>query len=406
MTASINADRLMADLRDLADIGKDRTGVHRPALSPEDLEARRWIAGRMEEAGLSVSMDRLGTTVGRFPGVSQAVIIGSHTDTVPHGGWLDGALGVVYGLEVARALLEAGETDGLGVDVVNFQDEEGTFVPCLGSGIFFGEIDLESMHSRSDAQGRVLGNVLKDAGTADLLHSVDPARHVGYLEAHIEQGPRLENGGIGVGVVGSIVGIRRFKATAEGREDHAGTTPMNLRRDAGAALLHLGSEVHRRFHALGYPDTVWNTGSIGFSPGAPNVVPKSGELIIEFRAPSVDTLDSMEAEIRDAGEWAAGQSGAGITIDRTADVAPTPMDAGMVEALRQAARDLQIAVLDLPSGAGHDAMVAARHLPSGLMFTPCINGRSHTIEEDAHEADIIRGCQVMLQVIRRLRATA
>src|SRR4051812_16744705 len=292
----INPDRLLSDLRELATIGKYETGVDRVAFSEPDIAARRWLVRKLRAAGLDAALDRVGNVLGRAPNATTAVLIGSHTDTVPKGGWLDGALGVIYGLEIARSAIEGGK-HAVGVDVVSFQDEEGTFLPFLGSRSFCADrLDAEIAAARA-RDGRALPDALATVAQEATLLRLDPARHRCYLEAHIEQGPRLETGGRRIGVVTGIVGIRRFRVRAQGRADHAGTTPMAVRSDAGATLIALAAWIVEEFPRLAGPDTVWNIGAIAFCPGAANVVPAEAELTLEFRDLNADVLDRLEARL-------------------------------------------------------------------------------------------------------------
>ena len=391
----IKPDRLLEDLRSLAKIGQYATGVNRVAFSPEDIEARRWIAARYSDAGLETSMDRYGTVYGANPGVSKAILIGSHTDTVPHGGWLDGALGVIYGLEVARAAIEAGtDASGIGVDAVNFQDEEGTYLSCLGSQLMIGEIDNAKIAAAKRTDGRALTTAIAEANLSGEPRRLDPKRQIAFLEAHIEQGPRLEHSGNKIAVVTSIVGIRRLQIVNEGRADHAGTTPMSMRSDALSPLLKIGNFVAERFPSLGSHETVWNIGRIDAKPGAANVVPSHAELTLEFRDTDMRLLDGIEkaviAEIK-----ALNEAGAAIRIERTADIAATAMNDRIMRTFEQAAAETGYASERMASGAGHDAMIVARRIPSGMLFVPSIGGRSHDVTENTSEDDIVAGCVVM-----------
>jgi beta-ureidopropionase / N-carbamoyl-L-amino-acid hydrolase len=403
----INPDRLLSTLETLRNFGREGTGVHRPALTPADLEARQWVRARLTDIGYRASIDRFGTVWGRPPRDAPVILIGSHTDTVPHGGWLDGALGVCYGLEIATARTEALGVDAARVDVVSFQDEEGTFVPFLGSRSFIGEItDPAPLADRQALDGRCLG----DALSADVIREqpilkIDTTRTIAFLEAHIEQGPRLEAKGLPVGVVTALVGIRRFRITVEGRADHAGTTPLELRRDAGAGALRLAVALLDMFQAAGSPDTVWNIGHVAFQPGAPNVVPAAAVLTLEFRDVQKSRLDSLEAEVRALVVEHSRARGLPIAINRTAQIPATPMTASIVDAFEVAARDLGIGTMRLSSGAGHDAAMLARRVPTGMLFVPSIAGRSHDVTEDTRAADIITGAQVMARTVDRLFGT-
>ena len=400
----INAGRLLSTLETLRNFGRCGTGVHRPALTPADLEARLWLRGRLADLGYDARIDRFGTVLGRAPGDARAILLGSHTDTVPQGGWLDGALGVAYALEIATARVAALGTDGARVDVVSFQDEEGTFVPFLGSLGFIGEIeDPESIADKQALDGRRLGDVLNaEAIREQPIIRLDAGRTLAFLEAHIEQGPRLETKGLPIGVVTAIVGIRRFRIAVEGRADHAGTTPLELRRDAGAAGLRLAVVILDRLTAARGPETVWNIGHVAFAPGAANVVPAAVELTLEFRDVQESLLDSLEAEIRALVADHSRTSGLPITVTPTALIPASPLTPNIVDAFEAAARDLGAGAMRLSSGAGHDAMVLARRVPAGMLFVPSIGGRSHHVSEDTRAADIITGAQVMARAVERL----
>jgi N-carbamoyl-L-amino-acid hydrolase len=399
----IRPERLLADLRELATIGAFETGVNRPAFSAEDLAAREWLRARMAAAGLEAAVDGVGNVYGRMPGVDHAVLIGSHSDTVPYGGWLDGSLGVIYALEIARAVAESGAARRVGVDAISFQDEEGTFLALLGSRSFCGEaIDGDVAAARSK-DGRALADALAESGLRGRPPArLDARRHVGFLEAHIEQGPRLERSGGQIGVVSAIVGIRTLRAVFRGQADHAGTTPMPMRRDAGAAALMFGALLSERLGAHGSPDTVWNVGSATFKPGASNVVPSEAELIFQFRDASDDLLTELERLIRDAAMECARPFNAEAEVVRVLETRPAAMDPRLAGLIERAASELGASAARMPSGAGHDAMVMARHLPAAMLFVPSIGGRSHHVSEDTSESDIVRGAQVLARAVELL----
>jgi N-carbamoyl-L-amino-acid hydrolase len=393
----INPARLLATLEALRNIGRCGTGVHRPALTPADLEGRLWLRECLVKLGFDARLDRFGTVLGRAPGDAPAILIGSHTDTVPQGGWLDGALGVAYALEIATARVEALGATAAHVDVVSFQDEEGTFVPLLGSRAFIGEItEAEPFADAQALDGRRLGDALAvEPIRAQPILRLDTSRTLAFLEAHIEQGPQLDARNLPVGIVTAIVGIRRFRVAIEGRADHAGTTPMELRRDAGAAALRLAVAILDRLNTGRGPDTVWNIGHISMRPGAANVVPDAAEFIIEIRDVEEKLLDALEAAIRECAAADAFATGLPMTVERTAAIPATSMTPSVVHAFETSAAAMGAGSMRLSSGAGHDAMMLARRVPAGMLFVPSIGGRSHHVSEDTRAEDIITGAQVM-----------
>jgi N-carbamoyl-L-amino-acid hydrolase len=402
--ARINGKRLIADLRRLAQFGAAGTGVNRVSFSSADLEARLWLREQMRSAGLDAAIDAVGNVRGVTPQAARAVVIGSHTDTVPMGGWLDGAMGVLYGLEIARARIEAGRQARIGVDVVSFQDEEGTYLPCLGSRSFCGDLAPGEIDKPKAQSGETLAQALARAAYGGPVWRLDPARHVAYLEAHIEQGPRLEAARKRIGVVSGIVGIRRFRVTAQGQADHAGTTPMGMRKDAVRPLFALAHRVHSEFPAMAGADTVWNIGVMAVRPGAANVVPSEAELVIEFRDTSTELLERIEGELLAWVKALDAQGGVRVEAQPIARIAPTLMSGELQSLIEAAAAGEGAPAMRMPSGAGHDAMVLGRYLPSGMLFIPSIGGRSHDVAEDTAEDDIVLGCEMLAAVVERLES--
>lgn len=402
---NIDGERLLSDLRHLATFGKFETGVDRPAFGDADMAAREWLCGRMAEIGLEAAIDNVGNVYGRAKDAATAVLIGSHSDTVPKGGWLDGALGVGYGLEIARAVAAAGLAGTAAVDVISFQEEEGSFLPMMGSRAFCGAVSEADIDGATNAEGRSLRSAIADSGLMGRPPArVELDRHTAYLEAHIEQGPRLEASGTRIGVVTALVGIRRFRIVFTGQADHAGTTPMDMRRDAGAALIRLGPKILDLFEAERGPDTVWNLGKGIFEPGAFNVVPARAELLLEFRDTAVEVLDRMENGLRALVAGAGATTGVSVVLHDAGGVAPARMDDRLRAAITAAAGRIGAPAMDMPSGAGHDAMVLSGHVPAAMLFIPSIGGRSHDIAEDSTDADIVLGCQVMAAAVAALLA--
>jgi beta-ureidopropionase / N-carbamoyl-L-amino-acid hydrolase len=395
---SIDAGRLMADLRGLAEFGRYRTGVHRPTYSPQDLEARTWLAARMGEAGLDPVIDGIGNVIGRSPADGPRLLIGSHSESQNHAGWLDGALGVVYGLEVARAVREDPACAGLAVDVVSFADEEGHFGSFLGSRSFCGlldEAEIDRLVNRYD--GTPLRAALEHAGYASRpRQQIDPERYVGFLEAHIEQGDYLESADLRIGIVTSIVAIWQYRIELEGEQNHAGTTRMATRKDAGLALVRLAAAIDRRFPEVAGERTVWTTGRITLEPGAPSIIPGRAEMLFQFRDADPDRLALLERTLEERVADADATGPCRCRLEAMSRWVPKLMDPRFQDALEEAAeRHAPGMHVRMPSAAGHDAQILARRLPAGMLFVPSIRGISHHWREDTKEEDIVLGCQVI-----------
>ena len=396
-SVTIRPDRLLADLRRLREFGACGVGVVRQSLTPIDIESRHWLCGRMRAAGLEARIDGIGTVIGRSPNPGPALLIGSHTDTQPRGGWLDGAMGVIYGLEVARALAECDETRHLAVDVASWIDEEGAFLTCLGSLTFCGELEPEAAKRLIDDDGRSVGEALRAAGLEGLpIERCEPGRYAGYAEAHIEQGPWLEHQGKRIGAVTGIVGSRNFVITFKGQQNHAGTTPMALRRDAGHALVELAHRVYETFPEHAGERSVWTIGRLTLDPGVPSIVPGRAEMHLQFRDQDVAILDRLEARARELVDEAAARGRAEVHMTEFGKRSlPAIMDERLRGHIERAAEGHAPGDwISMPSAAIHDAQVLSRHMPASMMFVPSIGGVSHAFEEDTSEEDIVLGCQV------------
>jgi N-carbamoyl-L-amino-acid hydrolase len=349
----------------------------------------------MQAAGLDAVIDRVGNVYGQAPGADRTVLLGSHTDTVPNGGWLDGALGVIFGLEVVRAWQRARPHDALGVDLISFSDEEGTWLACLGSRSFCGALtDAELARVRARSGERLFDRFAQTGLQNRPLALLDPKRHSAYLEAHIEQGPRLVSCAIDIGVVTGIVGLRRYVVLFRGRADHAGTTPMGMRRDAASALFVFANTLADRLRKAGGPESVWNCGIVAVRPGAANVVPAEAELTVEFRDLSPTILERMDAVFHATVQATDGALGVAVSAMSDGSLEPTAMDESLIGVFAEAAAEAGASHIRMPSGAGHDAMILARRIPSAMMFVPSVDGRSHDISEDTREDDIRRGLRV------------
>jgi len=395
----IDAARFFKDLHDLRAIGAAGVGkgVVRPAYSAADVEAREWLAGRMRDAGLTVEVDAMGNLFGLAEGPS--ILLGSHSDSQPEGGWLDGALGVIAALEVARAAQEAG---GPAVSVVSFQDEEGRFGLTTGSTVWSGALDQVDADGLTDHAGVSLAEARKTM-TGMVTGPVDPAQFTGYIELHIEQGPTLDDSGEQIGVVTDIVGIRDMKVTFEGQQNHAGTTPMAVRKDAFQAVSAFNSLLNDRLRNVVTPSTVWTIGHVSLHPNASSIVPGKAVFSMQWRDGDSDRLSRMEAIIRETAEEVAQTRGMELSFGPMLGLEPVAMDARLRDALADAAETVAPGKWrKMPSGALHDATNVARLMPVAMLFAPSINGISHAFEEDTAEDDLVAAVEVLGRAVAAL----
>lgn len=404
--AKANTDRVLRDLYHLRGIGTYKTGVHRPTLSPEDMETRRWLRTQLTSLGHDSQIDGIANVFGRAPGAGPHLLAGSHIESQNRAGWLDGALGVIYALEAARAIAEDSDFAGRGVDVIAFADEEGHFNGGFpGSQSFVGELSEEDIDGLNDRSGRgSLRALLAENDLEGLPRvSMEPGRYSAFLEAHIEQGDRLETAGLKVGIVTSIVAIWQYRIVVDGAQNHAGTTTMASRRDAGRWLLEIWRRLEDRFPALAGPHSVWTAGRIGFEPGAPSIIPGHAEMMFQFRDADQAVLDRLHASLAATVDEVAEAGPCTARLEIVSRTTPALMDDLVRGALGEAADVIAPdASFVMPSGAGHDAQVIAPHIPSGMLFVPSIGGISHHWSENTEDEDIALGAEVYVDAAARL----
>ena len=293
--ARADGARVLAALHALRTIGAYKTGVHKPTFSEPHMRSLQWLAARLPEAHLTATIDGIGNLLGTSTTSGPKLLAGSHLESQNYAGWLDGPLGVVYALEAARVLNSDPDVKGA-VEVAAWCDEEGHFGSFLGSRSYVGGVtEAEIDAARDRTSGRAMRDALREAGLAGRPRvSVERGRHIGYLEAHIEQGQMLESAGLAIGIVTSIVGIWQYRINFVGEQNHAGTTRMSLRKDAGLALARFCVAIDDRFPALAGPRTVWTTGRITLDPGAPSIIPGAAEMLFQIRDDDPAVIERLE----------------------------------------------------------------------------------------------------------------
>ena len=397
-------------LAELARIGgADDAGVTRVAWSPELFDAYEWVGERMRALGLEVELDAAGNLIGRWPAAREgrrAVLVGSHLDTVPSGGRFDGVLGVVAAIHAVARLKEEGFEPARPLWIAAFMDEEGTrFNTALfGSRAFTGG-DLSGLGGRLDGAGRSLREAMAGAGfDLDQVGAAHCIEEVGaYLELHIEQGPVLEAEGVEIGVVTSIVGLRGYRVRLTGEANHAGTTPMGMRRDALAGAARIALEL--RDVARAREAVTANVGKLSIEPGGANVVPGVADFTIDIRSPLADELGELERVVEATVVRIAEEESLVAELELTFALEPLQLDPELVDAVERAAAEEGASSLRLPSGAGHDAMLVGRHAPAAMIFVPSRAGVSHSPEEYSSPAHVELGTSVLTGALRRLLST-
>jgi beta-ureidopropionase / N-carbamoyl-L-amino-acid hydrolase len=396
--------RVLADLHALRAIGAYKSGVHKPTFSQAHLRSLDWLAQRLSEAGLSAEIDGIGNVLGMSTKSGPKLLAGSHLESQNYAGWLDGPLGVVYALEAARVINPDPGVSGA-VEVASWCDEEGHFGSFLGSRSYVGGVSEQDIDAARDrTSGKPMREALRDAGFAGRARvAAERGRHIGYLEAHIEQGQTLESGGLAIGVVTSIVGIWQYRIVFTGEQNHAGTTRMAARKDAGLALARFCVGIDDRFPALCGPRTVWTTGRITLDPGAPSIIPGEAEMLFQIRDDDPRVIERLENLLRGMAAEFTGRGPCAVAVERLRTGAPAIMDAAFQQAIEAASADLAGGrSIRMPSAAGHDAQILATIMPAGMLFVPSIGGISHHWTENTADADIVTGAQVFVDACRRL----
>lgn len=408
----VSKDRLVNDLTELGKIGSSLGGGRtRLVLSPEDFEARKFLMTRMERAGLAVRIDQVGNIIGRRGGRDNrlpVVAFGSHIDTVPNAGMLDGCYGVMASLEVVRTLNDNSIETKHPLEVVSFSNEEGVRFPIMtGSKVATGVMDLDMAYKQKDAAGITYREAMEKGGLA--LQSLSPARRKAgevksWVELHIEQGPVLESEKVKIGVVEAIVGLVHLLVTIRGGAGHAGTTPMNVRRDPLLAAAQIVLEVNR----VAKETSARSVGTVGLlkvQPGAMNVIPGVVEMGIDFRDIMVERINHGIDKIKNAIDTVCKQAGLEYSLTERARLTPAPTSKDIMESIKRAAEKLGVSYKVMPSGAGHDTQNMARICDTGMIFVPSKGGISHASDEWTDPDELATGADVLLQTVLDLAPT-
>jgi hydantoinase/carbamoylase family amidase len=383
-------ERPLADLHELRELTGGPDGARRLAWSADWRTAREWLLGKLEPLGADVERDAAGNLWATRAGASeQTIVVGSHVDAVPHGGWLDGALGVCAALEVLRGT--AGETPPATIKLIDWADEEGARFgrSLLGSSAAAGTLDPDEVRGLTDAEGTTLPDALAENGVDldRMTRASLPDDLAAYLELHIEQGPRLEQMGKPAAAVIGCFGVERHAITFTGKASHAGSTPMNLRRDAFLAAGRFGLAVRDSAFEIGGVATI---GAVRVAPGIPTIINQECEVTLDQRAFRPEQLETMLAVARSESERIAGEEGVAVRWRRIWRIDPTPFDAQLVELAAQAVREVtgDDDPPRLPSGALHDCAEVARRAPAVMVFSSSTDGVSHNPSEDTPEDDL------------------
>jgi N-carbamoyl-L-amino-acid hydrolase len=408
VTLSINTERLQQDIETLASIGRHEDhGLYRMAFSDGDMEGRAWFKQQLEDAGLEIHEDGAANIHGRLNWNEDipAVVTGSHLDTVPGAGHLDGALGVLVGLECLRSIKEQNLPLRHPMEVISFTDEEGRFGGMVGSQSIAGQLSPESIHQAVDLDGVTLTEAMQSRGYDAMraLHArYRPESIHAFLEMHIEQGPILDQMGLSVGIVDAIAGLFKWEVSLIGTANHAGTTPMHMRNDAFQGLAEFSSQIGRVLEENGSSRSVATIGRVDLKPGAPNVVPGRVDFSLEVRDTDDRILEELYDAFRKALSAIARRRDLMFEFKVLSEIEPVKCDLGLVNDLEDIAKQLNHEPIIMASGAAHDTQMMAKIARAAMVFVPSKGGRSHSVAEWTELVDIERGANVMLNALYKL----
>lgn len=406
---TINFARLKQDIQALAGIGRDDedNGIYRMAFSAGDMLARAWLQQRIEDAGLQGYIDGAANIHARlgWDGIHRSVMTGSHLDTVPRAGHLDGALGVLAGLECLRTIQEQGLPLKYPLESVAFSDEEGRFGHMFGSQAICGKLTPDSILQARDLQGIHLVDAMREHGL-DAMDALQAQRNPNslhaFVELHIEQGPVLDRQRLHIGVVDAIAGLFKWQVRLIGEANHAGTTPMTMRRDAFQGLAELSGEIPRVLEENGTPRSVATIGRVQLFPAAANVVPGRAEFSLEVRDTDPLVLEQLADAFRRSLSAIARRRELMFEFDVMSELAPVKCDCGIVDTIASLCREMGVNATRMHSGAAHDTQIMSGITRAGMIFVPSKEGRSHSPSEWTAWEDIEIGANMLLNTLCRL----
>jgi len=412
MSLMINRQRLQERLHTLAQIGRQEdAGIYRMAFSQGDMIAREWLSSEIQAAGLALQVDPAANISALWnPNDSEKrVLMGSHMDSVPGAGHLDGALGVLVALECVQCLKEQGLPLQHAVEAVAFTDEEGRFGGMIGSQAMAGKLTPAQIRQAKDLEGHKLEEVMQQLGfdPQKILQAERPPKQLrAFLEVHIEQGPVLDRMHLPIGVVHGITGLFKWQVELLGESNHAGTTPMNMRRDAFQGLAEFSNQLPRLLEEHGTRHSRSTIGQVYVSPGAANVIPGRVEFSLEVRDTDKEVLNDLALACRRTLAAVAQRRGLMMNYQVLSELTPVQCDPSVVNLIEQQAKNLGLDYHLMPSGAAHDCQMLADITPSGMIFVPSKEGRSHSPKEWTSMEDIEQGANLALNVLHALATEA
>lgn len=404
----INLERLRDSLSKVSSYGFNPAdnGIYRPSFSDADMQARQWLIAEMKASGLTAWMDGVGNVFGRWEiGDGPAVLVGSHLDSVPQGGRLDGTLGVLTGLECVRSLMEQGFQPEHPIEILATSEEEGRFGGMLGSQALAGVVSEDWLKTTKDNTGLSLRDAMARQGL-DAMNALtikrDPASVKAFLELHIEQGPVLDEMDIPVGVVTGISGCANWSVTLTGRPNHAGTTPMDMRADAFAGLAQFAATIPSLVNRHGTEQSRVTVGKVDITPNYPHTIAGEAHFAVILRDMDKEVMEKLAEACRAQLDISAKTNGLTLQIEEVSWLDPQHCDSTIIDLLKAQADRLGIPSLVMPSGAGHDTQFMAQIAPAGLIFVPSIGGISHAPDEDTDWNDIEKGTRLLANAIAEL----